>query len=278
MAIEEAVHTAVEDGLSPNTWRLWQAAGPAVVLGTGLEAAKEVALEAAGAEGIAVLRRHSGGGAVLIGPGVINYSAFYRFIDLPGAETIRGAMSAALRPVVSLLAAWGLRVRETGLSDLAVACAGETPALRTAAVAGETPALRTAAVAGETPALRTAAVPAAPAGTELRKIAGHAQARKKHSVLVHGTLLANPDLERIARLLRYPSAAPEYRAGRDHRAFLTSLREQGAPDDLASFTAGLARALDCVANTVENPSLEEQRRAAKLLAEKYGTKEWNLRR
>ena len=63
LAIEEAVHTAVEDGLSPNTWRLWQAAGPAVVLGTGLEAAKEVDLEAARAEGIAVLRRHSGGGS-----------------------------------------------------------------------------------------------------------------------------------------------------------------------------------------------------------------------
>ena len=113
---------------------------------------------------------------------------------------------------------------------------------------------------------------------ELRKIAGNAQARKKHSVLVHGTLLANPDLDRMARLLRYPSAAPEYRAGRGHNSFLTSLREQGAPHDLASFATGLARALDCGAATVETLSLEEQRRAAKLLAEKYATKEWNLRR
>jgi len=238
LATEEAVHTAVEEGLSPNTWRLWEAAGPAVVLGTGLEAAKEVNLEAACAEGTPVLRRHSGGGAVLIGPGVINYSAFYLFKDLPGSESIRGAMSAALRPVISLLGAWGLQAREIGLSDLAVDCAGGG----------------------------------------LRKVAGNAQARKRHSVLVHGTLLAKPDLERMARMLRFPSAAPEYRAGRDHRSFLTSLREQGAPDDLASFTAALARALDCGAFMAETPSMEEQQRAAKLLAEKYSTKEWNLRR
>jgi len=238
LALEEAIHTAVEDGLSANTWRLWQAAGPAVVLGTGLEAAKEVDLDAARAEGTPVLRRHSGGGAVVIGPGVINYSAFYLFKDLPGSETIRGAMSAALSPIISTLAGWGLRVCEIGLSDLAVACGGE----------------------------------------DLRKIAGNAQARKKNSVLVHGTLLARPDLERIARLLRYPSAAPEYRAGRAHRSFLTSLRELGAPHDLAAFAAGLARALDCEANMVETASMEEQRRAAKLLAEKYGTREWNLRR
>jgi lipoate-protein ligase A len=238
LALEEAIQSAVEEGLSANTWRLWQAAVPCVVLGTGLEAAKEAALDAARAEGIAVLRRHSGGGAVVIGPGVLNYSAFYLLKDLPGSETIRGAMSAALKPIISLLAAWGLRACEMGLSDLALACAGG----------------------------------------ELRKIAGNAQARKRRSVLIHGSLLADPDLELMARVLRYPSAAPEYRARRGHSAFLTSLREQGAPHDLASLAAGLARALECSGSPESEPSAEEQRRAAKLLAEKYGTAEWNFRR
>ncbi|MCY3023086.1 MAG: biotin/lipoate A/B protein ligase family protein [Planctomycetota bacterium] len=238
LALEEAIHTCVEDGLSPNTWRVWQAAAPAVVLGTGQEAAKEVDLNAARAEQVPVLRRHSGGGAVLIGPGVVSYSAFYLLKDLPGSETIRGAMSAALRPVLQVLRTWGLQTCEAGLSDVAVA-GGDGG---------------------------------------LRKIAGNAQARKKKSAVVHGTLLADPDWGRIARLLRPPSSAPDYRAGRDHRAFLTSLREAGVPHELQPFADALARALQPAMPVEQAPSAEEQQRAARLLEEKYAQQEWNLRR
>jgi len=228
----------VEEGLSPNTWRLWQAATPAVVLGTGQEAAKEVDLDAARAEGIPVLRRHSGGGAVLIGPGTINYSAFYLFTELPGSETIRGAMTAALKPVVGLLDSWGLQAHAVGLSDLGLSAADGS----------------------------------------LRKIAGNAQARKKRSVLVHGTLLADPDWARLTRLLRHPSSAPEYRAGRDHRAFLTCLRDHGVPHDLPAVAAELAKSLGCGSCAEQPVTLEEQQRSARLLAEKYGNPAWNLRR
>src|SRR6185295_8870984 len=103
LALEEAIHVCVEENLSPNTWRLWQPARPAVILGTGQESAREANLETARAENVPVLRRHSGGGAVVIGPGAINFSAFYRFADLPGSETIRGAMLAGLKPVVETL-------------------------------------------------------------------------------------------------------------------------------------------------------------------------------
>lgn len=238
LALEEAIHSCVEEGLSPNTWRLWQAATPAVVLGTGQEAAQEADLAAAQAEGVPVLRRHSGGGAVLIGPGVINYSAFYQLRDLPGSETIRGAMSAALGPVIQVLAAWGVEARAAGLSDVAACCADGS----------------------------------------LLKIAGHAQARRRSSVLVHGTLLADPDWECLARLLRQPSKPPDYRAGREHRAFLTSLREQGTPYSLAAFAAALTGVLGGVADQRAAPTAEEQQRAGQLVAEKYGSPAWNLRR
>jgi lipoate-protein ligase A len=111
-----------------------------------------------------------------------------------------------------------------------------------------------------------------------RKIAGNAQARKKHSVLIHGTLLASPDWGCIARLLRHPSSVPEYRGGRDDRAFLTSLHEQGAPHDLASFAEGFAQTLGCGIHRSGAPSAEEQQRAARLLVEKYDNPAWNLRR
>jgi lipoate-protein ligase A len=238
LALEEAIQLAIEDGLSPNTWRVFQAAKTAAILGTGQESAREVNLELAGKENVSVLRRHSGGGAVVIGPGVINFSAFYQMADLPGSETIRGAMSAALAFVIKALENAGVTTREAGLSDLAVLGSDGT----------------------------------------LRKIAGNSQARKKRSVLVHGTLLADPDWDGISRLLHFPSKTPDYRSGRDHRSFLTSLREQKSAHDLNFFTNQLLATLPSDIFVVSEPTNEEQERAARLLREKYGTREWNLRR
>lgn len=238
VALEEAIHLAVEEDRSPNTLRLWQACVPALIIGTGQEHAREANLENLRAENVPLLRRHSGGGAVAIGPGVINYSAFYRFADLPGSETIQGAMRAALQPVVALLTKWGLRCEFAGLSDLAVIGTDGT----------------------------------------LRKIAGNSQARKRRSVVCHGTLLANPDWSRIERLLRFPSSVPDYRAGRSHRDFLTSLKSCGAPDDFPTFARELAKLLHPDTISESAPTEWESARASVLLAEKYACDDWNLRR
>lgn len=238
LALEEAIHVCVEEDISPNTWRLWLPSIPAVILGTGQESALEANLEIARAENVPVLRRHSGGGAVVIGPGTINFSAFYRIADLPGSETIRGAMYAALKPLSAMLESFGLCLKEAGLSDLAVLCADGT----------------------------------------LRKIAGNSQARKRRSVVVHGTLLADPDWARIERLLRFPSSIPEYRAGRGHRDFLTSLKECGAPFAFDGFGRGLSNFLPADTMQASLPNDEELKRAGVLELEKYGRDEWNFRR
>lgn len=60
-----------------------------------------------------------------------------------------------------------------------------------------------------------------------RKISGNAQAWKWRSVLVHGTLLVDTDMALIERLLLHPPKEPEYRQGRSHCDFLTSLRQLG---------------------------------------------------
>ncbi|MFH0939988.1 MAG: biotin/lipoate A/B protein ligase family protein [Planctomycetota bacterium] len=238
LALEEAIHLAVESGSSQNTWRIWQARATAVILGTGQEAAKEVESAAAAKENVPVLRRHSGGGAVIIGPGIINYSAFYLLKDLPGTETIRGAMSAALQSVIKALSAWKLKIQEAGSSDLAVITHDGT----------------------------------------LRKIAGNAQARKRISVMVHGTLLADPEWAQMTRLLRFPSKTPDYRAGREHRAFLTSLKENNAPCDLKQFAEGLTAALTCDKAIETLPTAAELVCVEQLMKEKYGNSAWNLRR
>ena len=174
----------------------------------------------------------------MIGPGAINYSAFYRFTDLPGSETIRGAMLAGLAPVMEALGSLGVSARDAGLSDLA----------------------------------------ALGADGALRKIAGNSQARKRRSVVVHGTLLADPDFELMQSALSFPSSTPEYRAGRDHRAFLTSLKELGAPSDLDSFANALLAALPPHKVVVQEPRAEELAQARQLRDEKYGNDAWNFRR
>lgn len=244
LALEEALQAGIEDGSSASTWRVWEAARPAVVLGTGQKAADEVKLTAAEHCGVPVLRRHSGGGAVLIGPGIIQYSAFLRYEELTGSETITGAMLGALAPVRRALNKLGVEVKYAGLSDLAVPVAGE-----------------------------------------LKKLAGNAQARKRKSVLVHGTLLADPDWELPVKLLRFPSKPPDYRGKRDHRSFLVSLRELKVSSTTAAFREALREVLRKEAESreeepwaISEPLPEELRRAEKLYREKYGTTAWNLRR
>ncbi len=57
-----------------------------------------------------------------------------------------------------------------------------------------------------------------------RKISGNAQARKWRAILLHGTVLVDIDFELLAAVLRHPAREPDYRRGRDHRDFLTTMR------------------------------------------------------
>jgi lipoate-protein ligase A len=60
-----------------------------------------------------------------------------------------------------------------------------------------------------------------------RKIAGTSLFRRKHLVVFQGSLLVDPDMSLIGELLRHPSREPDYRQGRSHHDFVTSLRAQG---------------------------------------------------
>ncbi len=56
-----------------------------------------------------------------------------------------------------------------------------------------------------------------------KKIAGTSLFRRKHLVVFQGSLLVDPDFETIERCLCHPSREPDYRMGRGHLEFLTSL-------------------------------------------------------
>ena len=60
-----------------------------------------------------------------------------------------------------------------------------------------------------------------------RKLLGSSAFRRRDVFFYQGSLLVAFDLGLIDRYLRYPSREPEYRRGRAHRSFLTTLAGEG---------------------------------------------------
>ena len=57
-----------------------------------------------------------------------------------------------------------------------------------------------------------------------KKIAGTSIFRKKHLLVYQGSLLVDVNLNTIGEFLQHPSKEPEYRKGRPHSDFLTTLK------------------------------------------------------
>jgi lipoate-protein ligase A len=104
---------------------------------------------------------------------------------------------------------------------------------------------------------------------EGRKFSGNAQQRKRNHLLHHGTILYAFDLSLVPRYLRQPLRQPEYRAGREHEAFLRNL-EVGREE----LILGLRRAWGAEEQSPGWPEGEVRR----LGQEKYATAAWNRRR
>lgn len=62
-----------------------------------------------------------------------------------------------------------------------------------------------------------------------KKILGSSIYRKKHMVFYHAVLNVSEDINLIAKYLKHPAKEPDYRKGRNHHDFVTSIREAGYP-------------------------------------------------
>ena len=74
LACDEALLDLCEAGFAHEILRVWQAPEHFLVLGYSNKSATEANLDQAQRDGVPVLRRCTGGGAVLQGPGCLNYS------------------------------------------------------------------------------------------------------------------------------------------------------------------------------------------------------------
>jgi len=150
-----------------------------VVLGKSISLNPDINIEACQEEGVALLRRKGGGGAVVLSPGVWVITACYansrKDINVPWVlERIALTIAEGLEQVTDV------RISLNGMGDL---CIGD------------------------------------------KKILGSSLYCGRGAVLYQGSLMVNNDLNYIFRLLNHPSKEPEYRRGRRHEDFVTTLSQ-----------------------------------------------------
>jgi len=72
-----------------------------------------------------------------------------------------------------------------------------------------------------------------------KKILGSSIYRKKNIVFYHAVLNIAEDISLIGKYLQHPSKEPDYRKGRDHGDFVTSIHEAGYSIDVEALTEEL---------------------------------------
>lgn len=185
LACDEALLDAAEAGESGEILRFWESPEYFVVVGYANKVAAEVNITACEARGIPILRRCSGGGTVVQGPGCLNYALVLRITGDGPTRNISTANQFIMERNRSALTRLTSDFRLQA-SDLQVS--GHTDL----------------AIGGS-------------------KFSGNSQRRRKHFLLFHGTFLSNFDLPLVTELLPMPSQQPDYRARRAHGEFIANL-------------------------------------------------------
>jgi lipoate-protein ligase A len=175
---------------------VWRPERVVVVIGKGSDPALEVKVEAATRDSIPVVRRGTGGCAVVLSPEMLVASFVVRQEkQLPSREYFRLFNSL----IIEALSQQGIAgLEHKGTSDIAI---------------------------------------------NGRKIAGTAIYRNRNLVFFHGILNVSGETDAMEKYLKVPPHMPEYRSGRSHSDFVTSLAEQGYALDSEQFSADLQSAL-----------------------------------
>jgi lipoate-protein ligase A len=219
------------------TLRFWESREVFVVVGYGNRIASEVNVEECERRGVPILRRCSGGGTVVQGPGCLNYNLTLRIPESGPLTSVTGTnefvMERNRAAMEKLLKA---KVSVQGHTDLAVEVGR--------------------------------AEDSAPCQS-LRKFSGNAQRRRRRALVFHGTILYAFDLPLIEALLRFPSAQPDYRAGRGHTYFVQNV---SASRENILLDLGKAWGAKQIAPPVNAKHIEA------LVRERYANTDWNCRR
>lgn len=119
LALDEALLDEAEDSRSPTELlRLWELSAPMVVVGRSSQIDIEVRQSCCRELGIPVLRRSSGGAAIVTGPGCLMYAVILSLDMRPELRAIDVAHRFVLQQIAGTLRYRGLGVELRGTSDL----------------------------------------------------------------------------------------------------------------------------------------------------------------
>jgi len=120
LALDEALLDELDEQGGDPVLRFWESDRPFVVLGRTCRPIDDVHLAACEQDGVPVLRRASGGGTVLQGPGCLSY-AFVFPLDLhPHLANISRTYQFVLERIAGALHRWEPATVFRGVSDLAI--------------------------------------------------------------------------------------------------------------------------------------------------------------
>jgi len=199
VAADEAVLDWAQDHQTGPIMRLWESSEYGVVLGYGNRRQAEVKSDVLRDQRLPVVRRCSGGGTVVQGPGCFNYCFILPVTFDARINSISGTTSWVMGQMETLFQAL---VSDHLLHPDNPLAVGDPAHI---------------AVLGDSD-LTVNGI----------KFSGNAQRRRKTHVMFHGTILSHFDLGMVTATLNHPSREPGYRHGRSHQEFITNV---GIPFD-----------------------------------------------
>ncbi|MCX7826429.1 MAG: lipoate--protein ligase family protein [Verrucomicrobiae bacterium] len=122
LALDEALLSEAERAGSPETLRVWETPIPCVVLGYFCRLEADVNVARCDADGVAIRRRVSGGGTVLIGRGCLNFSLVLDMRRRPALRDVGRSHAQILRHISEAISEKAPGTVHRGISDL---CLGE---------------------------------------------------------------------------------------------------------------------------------------------------------
>ena len=120
LALDEALLDEIEEHETEPVLRLWESDRYFVVLGRSSSLSDDVQLAACQQDDIPILRRASGGGTVLQGPGCLSYAVLLPLRLHTDLRDIRLTNALILQRMASALSSWHPAIAAQGISDLTV--------------------------------------------------------------------------------------------------------------------------------------------------------------
>lgn len=238
MALDEACCESVASGLVRPTVRFYRWSPSAVSIGYFQSLEDEINIEACVADGVDVIRRRTGGGAVYHDyDGEITYSVMVPEKDFCNADGERLGITESYREIcgwiINGLQLVGIEAEFKPINDIIVSSSG-------------------------------------------KKISGNAQTRRGGVILQHGTILLTVDVKKMFSLLKVGKekiadkmiAAVEERVTSIAQVRPEVTREEVYSTLMSAFTIGKTF-------EVGSWSEKELERAQELVRERYKTSEWN---